>query len=161
PWAALALMRATGSPAFAPRDTALVAGLSAPLARAVRDHALPVTATREPGVRGPGLLLFDASGELVSANDDARAWLADPDPASPVYTSVGIGLPMVVVTTLMQARAIAAERDDRRARVRMRSATGEWLVCHASCLRDADGDVAETALVIEPATASEIAPMLT
>jgi DNA-binding NarL/FixJ family response regulator len=33
-------------------------------------------------------------------------------------------------------------------------------VCHASCLRDADGEFGETALVIEPAQASEIAPII-
>jgi DNA-binding NarL/FixJ family response regulator len=68
---------------------------------------------------------------------------------------------MVVVSTLMRARAVAEERDRRSARARVRSrATGRWLVCHASCLRDADVGIGETALVIEPAKASEIAPII-
>jgi DNA-binding CsgD family transcriptional regulator len=69
---------------------------------------------------------------------------------------------MVVAGTLMRARAIAGERDDGVARARLRSrASGRWLVCHASCLRDANGELGNTALVIEPALASEIAPIIT
>jgi DNA-binding CsgD family transcriptional regulator len=47
------------------------------------------------------------------------------------------------------------------ARARLRSqATGQWLVCHASCLREADGRLGDIALVIEPAKAAEIAPII-
>lgn len=38
--------------------------------------------------------------------------------------------------------------------------TGQWLVCHASCLRDAEGNLGDIALVIEPAKAAEIAPII-
>ena len=62
---------------------------------------------------------------------------------------------MLAVSTFMRARA----EPGRTARARLRSSTGRWLVCHASCLRDADGDD-NTALVIEPAKASEIAPLI-
>ena len=60
----------------------------------------------------------------------------------------------------MQARAATQQRDGRSARTRIRSNAGRWLVCHASCLRDADGAIGNTALVIEPAKASEIAPIV-
>ena len=160
PWAALALMRAHGGPAFDTRDAKLIAGLSAPLAHAVREHARrgPAVADRR---RGPGLLLFDAAGGLASVNDEARGWLDELDPDAPIDNPFGVRLPMVVLTTLMQARAIAQRRDDRHARVRMRShASGDWLVCDASCLRGPDGRAGQTAVVIEPAPASEIAPLL-
>jgi DNA-binding CsgD family transcriptional regulator len=139
-----------------------VAGLSAPLAAAVRDHAQagPPHAARTE--RGPGLMVFSPGGELVSMNDEAHAWLDElagdvggPDP-------FGVRLPMVVVSTLIRARAIAAARDHRTARARLRSsASDRWLVCHASCLRDADGALGNTALVIEPATPAEVAPIVT
>ncbi len=62
----------------------------------------------------------------------------------------------------MRARAIAEEREHGVARARPRSAaTGQWLVCHASCLRDAQGRLGNTAVVIEPAKTSEIAPIIT
>jgi DNA-binding NarL/FixJ family response regulator len=67
-----------------------------------------------------------------------------------------------VAGALVRARASAREqRDHWTARARLRSrASGRWLVCHASCLRDANGELGNTALVIEPATASEIAPII-
>jgi DNA-binding CsgD family transcriptional regulator len=159
PWAAVTLLREEGRPAFDARETTLVASLSAPLAEAVRaQQARPFGRMAE---RGPGLLVFDAAGELVSMNDEALGWLDEL--AGDLEGDIGIGvrLPMVVLSTLMRARAIAAERDHRTARARMRSnASDRWLVCHASCLRDADGNAGHTALVIEPAAASEIAPII-
>ena len=112
--------------------------------------------------RGPGLMLFASSGELLSVNDDARAWLDELAGTAAQRDAFGIPLPMVVVSTLIRARAVAEERDHGRARARIQSrATGRWLVCHASCMRDANGTIGNTALVIEPAHASEIAPIIT
>jgi DNA-binding CsgD family transcriptional regulator len=93
-------------------------------------------------------------------NDEAVAWLDELAGDLGGEIPFGVRLPMVVVSTLMRARAIAAERERRTARTRMRTAPGRWLVCHASCLRDASGALGTTALVIEPATAVEIAPII-
>jgi DNA-binding CsgD family transcriptional regulator len=163
PWASIGLFRARGRPAFEAAEAELVASLSGPLAAAVRDHARPATGPTAGGEdRGPGVLLFAASGELISVNDDALAWLDELPPDSGPQDTVTLPLPMVVAGTLMRARAIAGERDDGVARARLRSrASGRWLVCHASCLRDANGELGNTALVIEPALASEIAPIIT
>ncbi len=168
PWASVALMREPGRPAFDLRDRDLVASLSEPLAAAVREHAQAAAPAGRGDVRGPGLMLFAASGELVSVNDDARAWLDElawDDETRPEYGdpgAFGVRLPLVVSSTLVRARAIAEEREHGVARARMRSgATGGWIVCHASCLCDAGGAIGETALVIEPARASEVAPILT
>jgi DNA-binding CsgD family transcriptional regulator len=167
PWASVVLMREPGRPAFDAGEAELLASLSEPLAVAVRDHAqAPQVLGGE--TRGPGLMLFSASGELLSVNDAARAWLEElawDDETRPAYggsTPFGVQLPLIVSSTLVRARAIAEEREHGSARARMRSgATGRWIVCHASCLCDADGRVGDTALVIEPARASEIAPIIT
>jgi DNA-binding NarL/FixJ family response regulator len=42
----------------------------------------------------------------------------------------------------------------------MRSRGGRWLVVHGSCLHDERGEPGTTAVVIEPAQASEIAPII-
>jgi DNA-binding CsgD family transcriptional regulator len=44
--------------------------------------------------------------------------------------------------------------------VRLRSPSGRWLVLHATCLRDLDGDPGSVAVVIEPAQGEEIAPII-
>ena len=43
---------------------------------------------------------------------------------------------------------------------RARTGSGVWLLIHASCLQHADGSVADVAVVIEPAKASEVAPLI-
>jgi DNA-binding CsgD family transcriptional regulator len=162
PWAAVGLFRERGRPAFSAEESELVAGLSGPLGLAVREHtrAEAEPAVTEDGV-GPGLMLFSPDGELQSVNDDALAWLEELLPSrGEECERFGLKLPMVVAATLARARAIAEERDHRSARARVRTAAGRWIVCHASCLRGADGTVGDTALVLEPAQAAEIAPMI-
>lgn len=162
PWGLVALFRHEGDAAFDAAEAETVACLSEPLAAAVRDHARPQADARAAKGHGPGLMVFAPSGELAMVNDDARAWLDELAGDGTRHNGFDVPLPMAVVSTLMRARAIAEERHRGSARARLRSrASGRWLVCHASCLRDADGALGETALVIEPATASEIAPIIT
>jgi DNA-binding CsgD family transcriptional regulator len=111
-------------------------------------------------------MMFSPGGEMISANDEALAWIQElpvdswekpvggPDRSPP-----GI-LPLVLVSTLTRARASALHGDGGTCRSRTRTAAGRWLVCHASCLRDPDGEFGNTALVIEPAKSSEIAPII-
>jgi DNA-binding CsgD family transcriptional regulator len=160
-WAAVGLYRERGRPAFAADEAELVAGLSAPLAEAVREQirrdTVPPASSDAPG---PGLMVFAPDGELVSFNDDALAWL-DLLPDRAGDGGGGVRLPLVVLSTLMCARAVAERRERRTARARLRApGSGRWLVCHASCLRGADGRLGDTALVIEAAQAAEIAPII-
>jgi DNA-binding CsgD family transcriptional regulator len=161
-WASVSLFREQGKRTFDRHEVELVASLSAPLAGAVREHArAPLEGDAGPPPRAPGLMVFAPDGELASINDDALVWLEELPADFVESATFGISLPMVVVSTLMRARAIAMERDRGQARARLRSPTSErWLVCHASCLRDAEGRIGNTALVIEPAKGSEVAPII-
>jgi DNA-binding CsgD family transcriptional regulator len=174
-WGWIGLYREQGRPAFDDRDIGVVAGLSGALGQAMREHA---RAESHPAAgaaaRGAGLMLFAPTGELISMNDDARAWIEEfpPDagkagrfdtvtPEGRFEGRFEVRFPLVVAAALMRARALAEDRDHGTARARLRSsASGRWLVCHASCLRDAGGELADTALTIEPAAAAEIAPII-
>lgn len=161
PWAMISLFRDEGRPAFEETEIDLVASLSQPLADAVRQLARPSQLSPvADSAPGPGLMLFAPHGELISINDDALAWLDDVPSELVERAGFETRLPMFVVATLMRARAIAEQRDHGPARVRMRSRRGRWLTCHATCLRDAGGKIRETALVIEPASGTEIAPII-
>jgi DNA-binding CsgD family transcriptional regulator len=166
PWAYLILFREAGHPAFNTLEVDLIASLSGPLAAAVRDHSRLGEQAAGCESHGPGLMLFDPDGELISVNDDALAWLEeitwlDQLPANyQAEGTFGLRLPMAVVGTLVRARAIAQHQEHRPARTRIHSRAGRWLICHASCLRDVNGTIGNTALVIEPAKASEIAPIV-
>jgi DNA-binding CsgD family transcriptional regulator len=158
-WAWVGLYRGRGRPAFEPRDAELLASLSRPLAAAVRERARPASETHAPAdAAGVGVLLFAPTGELLSINDDALAWL-DQLPA-PDHARFGVALPVVAVSALLRARALA-QRDHGAARARVRApASGRWLVFEASCLRGPGSEIGNTALLIQPASASDVAPLL-
>jgi DNA-binding CsgD family transcriptional regulator len=167
PWASLNLFRERGREPFESGEVDLVSKLSAPLARAVRAQARPPLPPSSSGaLRGPGLMVFGPAGELVSANEEAIGWIEElpidrwEKPSSHHGGDRLRSLPLVLASTLMRARASALHGEGGACRSRMRSTAGRWLVCHASCLRDMNGAIGNTALVIEPAKSSEIAPII-
>ncbi|GIH61672.1 helix-turn-helix domain-containing protein [Microbispora siamensis] len=167
PWGQISLFRAEGEPVFHSDDAMVLHRLSAVLARRLRSFAEPRTdpetgPTPSDGV-GPGLLYFAPSGELVSLNDEARDYLTEiaalrAEPASP--TPLGVAVPAWIHSTVSKARAIAAGRAGGSARLRVRGRAGRWLVCHASCLRTAEGELGASVVVIERAPISEVAPLM-
>ena len=135
------------------------------------DPAGGAQAVRNGEFRGggePGLLLFDADARLVSANAAARHHLAGLPPGPTRASALGLAVPAWLHGVVLQARAATARAATAGAetataaapRVRLRTAAGRWLTCHASCLHGADGSPQSTAVVIEPAAAAEIAPLL-
>jgi DNA-binding CsgD family transcriptional regulator len=159
-WGQVSLMRRSGRPSFTPEETGLVASLSAPLADALRAQARVHEVPAAAALHAPGIMTFDASGSLTSINAEARGWLDELPPSTFPRGPIDENAPNWVVATLARARAIAEERDHGPARVRLLTRSGRWLVCHASTLRDADGTIAAAALVIEPAQAAEVAPIV-
>jgi hypothetical protein len=135
PWGALTLWRRPGRPAFSARETDLIAGLSEPIGEALRVRVRPAGALGGL-VRHdrPGLMLFDVAGDLVSLNEQARAWLAEPPPDENLHTDLGVQLPLWLVITVFRAAAVVHGNGDGTARARVQSRRGPWLVCHASCL---------------------------
>jgi len=155
-WGFLTLMRERGRPEFTPTELAVVERVGEVLADGLRSAAVRASHPSDGEPEGPGLVMFDRHGALASLNDHARAWL-DELPAGPLTRH---GLPSSVVSAVSRARAIAEGRERGQARLRLRSRSGRWLVVHASCLRLADGTIGQTVLVIEPARAAEIAPLI-
>jgi DNA-binding CsgD family transcriptional regulator len=161
PWGAINLFRRRGRAPFTRAEIELVAGLSAPLGEALRVRARPdeVLSGLVPDGR-PGLLLFDRHGALTSANEEARTWLAELPHEQDLPSDLGVGVPMWLLGTVFGALAVAREGGDGTARARVRTRRGTWLVCHASLLCDADDVLTGVAVVVEPATPAEIAPII-
>ncbi|MFG3437290.1 response regulator transcription factor [Nonomuraea sp. NPDC047897] len=157
PWAVVSLFRMRGGTAFGPDDIALLATLSGPLAGRLRRFARPSGADPEPGGSAPGLLLFDEHGEAASINEEARRYLALLPDGPSMPSALGVRLPIWLIGTALQARAIAGGRDRGSARVRIRTRDGGWLSCRASCLSGPGGRPGPVALVIEPATPADLA----
>lgn len=160
PWGVVSLFRDKGREPFGPAEISLVAGLSAPLGDRLRELARPVR-TPGPGAgQDPGLILFDPSGTPISINDEARHHL-DRLPDGPSTPSpLGPALPVWLIGTAAQARAVAAGHDRGAARIRIRTRDGQWLVCHASCTDGPGGTPGPTAVVVQPAAGSDMAPVI-
>ena len=163
PWGSITLWRREGSPPFSEQDAATLAGLAAPIGEALRRHARPTAIGGAIGAATdldrPGMVLFDADGDVVSANEEARFWLDELPPEPGVRTEHGV-LPVWLLVTVFRAGAIRHGAGDGTARTRVRTRQGRWLACHASCLRAADGSVGDVALVIEPAPPAAVAPLV-
>ncbi|WP_406271035.1 helix-turn-helix transcriptional regulator [Nocardia sp. NBC_00881] len=160
PWGVVSLFRNAGREPFGQAEIDLVAAMSASLGARLRSFARPSAAPALAGTSAPGMILFTPDGTATSINQEARHYLALlPDgPSEP--SALGVRLPIWVVGTAVQARAVASERDGRTARVRIRTRDGGWIACHASCLSGPDGLPGPTALIIEPAPASDMAPII-
>lgn len=158
PWGLVSLFRT--AEAFRGEEVALLAELSRPLATRLRGFARPPETAPRTDSPPPGLILFDESGEAVSLNDEARQHLALLPEGPSFPSSLGVRLPIWVIGTALQARAIADGRDRGSARVRIRTTEGRWLTCHASGLSGPGGRPGPVALVIEPATPADLAVLV-
>jgi DNA-binding CsgD family transcriptional regulator len=150
PWGNLQLNRHTGAAPFTDADLAFLRAAS-PLAGVALRRAL----LEEPGqtdpARGPGVILLDADGTILSATGEADAWLQE---LADGWRGEHVDI-LIHPELLMMSLATLSEEGGSR-RVRLRTRNGTWVIAHASAMKNTD----HVALVIEPAKASEIAPIV-
>ena len=107
--------------------------------------------------RGPGLVLMDDSGEVHSVTPEAAAWLDEVDATLTYPTELGVPMPFEAHAYASKVRAAARDGECcRLPRARLRTRTGVWLILHGSLLKATDS----LALIIEPAKAADIAPLV-
>jgi DNA-binding CsgD family transcriptional regulator len=160
-WGFMCLHRERSSPNFTPAEAAFLAKLAPHLAEGLRTALLigDARATSLPP-DGPGLLLLADDLSLAAITPAAEGWLAEV--AESDWPS-SRELPGAVYT--VAGRLLALERDGSRPlpdlmpRIRLRTASGRWLVLHASRLRAAETE-GQIAVVFEEARPSEIAPLI-
>ena len=128
----------------------------APLVAYGLRQALLAQPAETPVTRGPGLVLLDEAGGVVSATPEAVAWL---DEAETVTTLPSGNVRLPVEAHAFAAHARSAVRDPGSGAMppaRLRTRTGVWLLMHGSMLQGTD----QLALIIEPAKAAEVAPLI-
>jgi DNA-binding CsgD family transcriptional regulator len=145
---------------FTPAEAAFLAKLTPHLAEGLRTALLIGDArVTSPPPEGPGLLLLGDDLSLAAITPAAEEWLAEV--AESDWPSAR-ELPGAVYT--VAARLLALERGcytppDLMPRIRLRTASGRWLVLHASRLRTADVE-GQIAVIFEEARPAEIAPLI-
>src|SRR5215203_3809105 len=159
-WGFMCLHRERSSPNFTPAEAAFLAKLTPHLAEGLRTTLLiggaPVTS---PPPDGPGLVLLADDLSLAAITPAAEGWLAEVARSDWPGSSE---LPEVVCA--VAARLLALEHGAHTPpspmpRTRLRTASGRWLVLHASRLRAA-GTEGRIAVIFEEARPSEIAPLI-
>jgi DNA-binding NarL/FixJ family response regulator len=160
-WGLLHLNRAGIERGFGDEEVAFVETIAPVVGRALRLSLISHPAASAAG-RGPGMAIVDGRHRLVSATPEALAWFED---LESVYrlpdATLGRDVPSEVIVAAQQARAgLVAGTGATATRTRARTRTGVWVLIHASCLHAADGRAEDAAVVIEPAKASEVAPLI-
>src|SRR5919202_1888498 len=147
-WGLLHLNRAGTARGFSDDEVAFVETIAPIVGRALRLSLISHPA-QGAAARGPGMAIVDPDSRVVSATPEALAWFED---LESVYRLRDPDLGVEVPSEIMVAA--------HGARTRARTRSGVWLLIHASCLQAADGALANAAVVIEPAKASEVAPLI-
>ena len=158
-WGFMCLHRERSSPNFTPAEAALLARLAPHLAEGLRAALLLGDSRATPQPDGPGLVLLADDLSLVAITPAAEGWLAEVEQSD--WRS-SLELPNAVYA--VAARLLALERGghtppDLMPRIRLRTASGRWLVLHASRLRAA-GTEGQIAVIFEEARPAEIAPLI-
>jgi DNA-binding CsgD family transcriptional regulator len=156
-WGLLHLNRAGTARGFSDEEVAFVETIAPIVGRALRLSLVSHPACGG-AARGPGMAIVGGDNRLVSATPEALQWFDDI--ASVHDPILGRDVPSEVVVAAQEARARAAGPVAGATRTRVRTGSGVWLLVHASCLHSADRTVTDVAVVIEPAKASEVAPLI-
>lgn len=150
-WGLLHVNRAGTARGFSEDEVGFVETIAPIVGRALR-RSLVSQPAQNPALRGPGMAVLDAGNRLLSATPEALEWFQELQTFFPLPDPIFGELPSEVQTAAADARARGAA-----SRSRVRTAGGLWLLIHASLLHGADG---ACAVVIEPAKASEVAPLI-
>jgi PAS domain-containing protein len=125
---------------------------AAPIARGLRHAMVAQPASAAELHRGPGIILINGGGRVVTATREAVEWLDELD-AEMLMSDVGdLQLPFHAHGFATRVRA-AHEDGEPQLRSRLRTRNGVWLLMHGSVLEG----TGQVALIIEPAKSADVA----
>jgi len=160
-WGFMCLHRERSSPNFTPAEAAFLAKLTPHLAEGLRTALLIGDArATSPPPEGPGLLLLADDLSLAAITPAAEGWLAEVAKSDwPSSSELPDAVHAVAARLLALERGVSHAPAELMPRTRLRTASGRWLVLHASRLQAA-GTEGRIAVILEEARPSEIAPLI-
>jgi DNA-binding CsgD family transcriptional regulator len=162
-WGGIALLREPGAPDFTPAEARHVASLGRILTEGLRVGIALGAAQIDCIPNGPGMLIVDEDLQILTMTPNAERWLDELTDGFPRLPEAGSSwLPEVVRSVVARARQLhdGDALEDRMPRARVRGASGRWLAIYASRTREASPGSENTAVIIEEARPSEIAPLI-
>lgn len=151
-WGYLCMHRAAAESGFSPEETGFAKRLAPHLAEGIRLGMLLGSLELAGPPEGPGLLVLASDGSAVGTNPAADRWMdelggsADTD-----------NLPAEIISVETQLRHLDPTAASLP-QLRVRTASGRWLVIHASWFNSPDAD--QVAVIIEPASTPDVAPVI-
>ena len=128
---------------------------AATIAPGLRRAMISEPASSPAGTRGPGVVLLDGRGQVLSATREALEWLDELAPELLMSDVGDVRLPFHAHGFAIRVRA-AHEDGEPQIRSRLRTERGVWLLMHGAVLDGTD----QVALIIEPAKAEDVAPLI-
>jgi DNA-binding CsgD family transcriptional regulator len=158
-WGAAGFLRDSANPWFTEADVQFLASLSATLGSGLRSALLQPVAVDEVSTSsdGPGVVVFDECGRAEFVSPAAEQLIAQMV-EEPTKSTPGDSVAVQAVAACVRAQTGADDplRLDARSRVQTRS--GSWLLLYGTPL--AGERSGRTAVVIQPAAGSEVAPLV-
>ena len=158
-WGFLCLHRERSSPQFTPAEVAFIGRLTPHMAEGLRKSLLLGSTTGSKVPNEPGLLLLDADLSVVAITPIAERWLSE---VAEVDWSRKRALPSAISAVVARLQEIERNNEMYPAqlpKVRLRTASGHWLVLHASRLSGPSSQ-SQIAVIFEVARPAEIAPLI-
>jgi DNA-binding NarL/FixJ family response regulator len=157
-WGFMHLYRASGRAGFTREETATVARVTVLLAELLRSAILDLGLTTVAAADAPAVVVLDGANRVAESTGEAAAHLdalRDPEESGRRDT------PEVLTALAIRARSAPHETGSAEvAFARVRSSDGRWLALHASCMTATDGVADRVAVVISPANAPDLRPLL-
>ena len=154
-WGVAQLNRANDSARYSNEEKAWLERVAPVVATGLR-QAMVVEPSTSPCDRGPGIVVLDPDGRPLSATREAAAWLDELDLTGAAMSAFPLPFEAHAYASRVRASSSAEGDGVRIPRARLRTRAGVWLVMHGSMLEGTD----DVALVIEPAKANDIAPLI-
>lgn len=152
-WGHACLTRLADQPSFSGAEVRLLAGVCPHIGHGIRTSLLLSAAASDgAGAGAPALVVLADDGSVESVSSQAAEWLGPLDDERLEST-------IVLHLVAQQSRRLAREGAGSPACARTRSRTGDWLVVRGTRL-EGPPDAGRTALVLEPARRSDLAPVL-
>jgi DNA-binding CsgD family transcriptional regulator len=158
-WGFLCLHRDWSSPHFTAAEAAFLGRLTTHIAEGLRKALLLGSKAGLHAPDEPGLLLLAEDLSIVAITPAAERWLAEVAEADWPRKQA---LPYAVSSVVARLQAIERNIDaqlDLVPRVRLRTASGHWLILHASRL-SGERVQGQIAVIFEVARPAEVAPLI-
>lgn len=152
-WGHACLTRASGDPWFSAAEVDVIARLCPHIGNGIRACLLLARPAGHGAATSPALVVLADDGSIDSVTPQAAELLGP-------LNDERLQRTIVLHQVAQRTRALAGKGQGPAAMARVQGASGDWLVVRGARLEHDDDRPGRTALVLEPASRSDIAPLL-